>query len=269
MLELPVSPRGRRYGAIPSKKDHRDKSLLTSRVKPQSAFPPSFSILQFCGPIKNQGQQGSCTGHASASLAEFIWRRDTSLRPILSPSFIYYLERQIEGTLDQGDVGAQVRSSVQVINQYGVCLLNEMGYSDADFSTAPSSNDMLDGPFYHLGAYHSVGNNILAMKSCVLSNQPFVIGISVYDSFESDAAMASGLIPYPNVTTENLLGGHEVLCGIAYDDTVQCPNAPNPGAFRFQNSWGNAWGLGGDGWMPYDYLADTNLTSDVWAQGRI
>lgn len=269
-LPLPLSPGGHRFGAIPSTPDHHDKSLLTSGIKPQVSFPPSASIQKWCPPVSDQGQEGACTAFAAAALAGFIWRRDTNFRlsPNLSQSFIYYKERELEGTLGQGDVGAQVRSSVQVLNQYGACLLAEEGYSDQDFSTPPTSNDLLAAKFYALGSYHSIGNNILAMKSAVLSNMPFVIGISVYDSFESDAAASSGLIPYPNVTTENLLGGHEVLCGVKYDDSIQCPGSPNPGAFGFMNSWSATWGLGGFAWISYDYLADSNLTSDVWTQTR-
>jgi C1A family cysteine protease len=269
MLPLPISSGGRRYGAIPSVKDHRDKSILSSKVKAQEVFPPKFSIEEWCGPVHDQGAQGSCTGNAAAALNEFITRKFLPpLTPVLSPSFVYYLERQLEGTLDQGDCGAQVRSAVQILNQYGACLLKEEAYDPADFSTAPSADDITDGRFYALGSYHSVGNNILAMKSSVMSYYPPLIGIAVYDSFESDAAAASGLIPLPDVNNENLLGGHCVLAGIAFDDSIQCPGSPNPGAFKFQNSWGTSWGLSGRGWISYDYLANQNLTSDAWMQQR-
>ena len=96
-----------------------------------------------------------------------------------------------------------------------------------------------------------------------------LIGISVYDSFEADSTAATGLIPYPDLNAENLLGGHALHAGIAYDDTIQCPNSPNPGAVMFQNSWG-PWGTtcpltneSGFGWLPYDYLLSSDLTSDV------
>jgi papain like protease len=268
-LALPISPRGHRYGAIPSVKDHRDLSVLSSRVKAQVVFPPKFDISAYCGPVKNQGDQGSCTGNGGSSLNEFITRKfRPPLKPTLSPSFIYYLERQLEGTLDQGDCGAQVRSAVQILNQYGACLLTEEAYDQNDFSTAPTATDITDGKFYALGSFHSVGNNILAMKSSVMSYYPQLIGISVYDSFESDSAASSGLIPMPDVNNENLLGGHCVLSGVAWDDNVQCPGSPNPGAMKFQNSWGTDWGLSGFGWISYDYLSNANLTSDVWIQGR-
>ena len=269
MIELPISPAGRRYGAKASVTDHRDKSLLFSRVKAPKIIPPSFGIEEFCGAVKDQGSQGSCTGHGACSLNEFITRKfRPKLAPTLSPSFVYYLERQMEGTLGQGDCGAMVRTSVQVLAQFGACLLVEELYDPNDFSTAPTALEIQDGAFYRLGSYVSIGNNIMAMKASMLSGYPFVIGISVYDSFESDAAAASGLIPYPNVTTENLLGGHEVLCGVAYDDSIVCPNSPNKGAFKFQNSWGTSWGNKGFGYISYDYLADVNLTSDVWMAQR-
>ena len=38
-----------------------------------------------------------------------------------------------------------------------------------------------------------------------------VIGIMVYESFESDAVAKNGIVPMPNLATEQLLGGHDIL----------------------------------------------------------
>jgi C1A family cysteine protease len=54
---------------------------------------------------------------------------------------------------------------------------------------------------------------------------------------------------------ETLLGGHAVLA-VGYDDARR--------AFFIRNSWGASWGDKGYGTMPYQYLAESNLSDDFW-----
>ena len=183
----------------------------------------------------------------------------------------------MEGTLAEGDCGAQVDTSLIVPDPKaggaGWCPIGITGYTPGDITTPPSPAQLDAAKNYPGGARHTIGNNIANIKSCILSDYTCVIGISVYDSFESDSTAASGLIPYPSINTESLLGGHEMHSALGYDDEVQCPNAPNPGAVLTENSWGDSWGClcpaptlatrRGFCWMPYDYLMNPNLTSDV------
>ena len=75
----------------------------------------------------------------------------------------------------------------------------------------------------------------------------------MYDSFESDAVIASGVVPMPNVNTEQNRGGHYIV-GCGYDDAAQ--------TFLFRNSWGDAIGMGGYETIPYAYILDPDLADD-------
>jgi len=57
------------------------------------------------------------------------------------------------------------------------------------------------------------------MKNCLISSFPFVVGISVYQSFESASVAITGIVPMPN-PKDQCLGGHAVIC-IGYDDSKQ------------------------------------------------
>ena len=92
------------------------------------------------------------------------------------------------------------------------------------------------------------------MKSCLAGGYPFIFGIDVYSSFESDQANQTGVIPMPT-PDDQLLGGHALVC-VGYDDSKQY--------FIFRNSWSSAWGDMGYGYLPYEYMTDTNLCSDLW-----
>jgi C1A family cysteine protease len=55
---------------------------------------------------------------------------------------------------------------------------------------------------------------------------------------------------------EKALGGHAVMA-VGYND--------EEGRFYVRNSWGEDWGIKGYFTMPYEYLANENLSDDFWS----
>ena len=92
------------------------------------------------------------------------------------------------------------------------------------------------------------------MKSCLAAGYPFVFGFVVFTSFESDIVASTGVVPMPT-PTEQSVGGHAVLA-VGYDDATQ--------RFKVRNSWGIDWAQNGFFTIPYDYLTNNELSSDVW-----
>jgi C1A family cysteine protease len=96
------------------------------------------------------------------------------------------------------------------------------------------------------------GNALVqAMKQQLLANEPLLIAVALYDSFET---ANHGIIPMPNQVSENCLGGHE-MCVIGFDDSKH--------QFLVLNSWGSSWGLKGRCFMPYAYFTDPKLCFEV------
>jgi C1A family cysteine protease len=92
------------------------------------------------------------------------------------------------------------------------------------------------------------------MKTCLASGFPIVVGIAVYSSFESGTVAKTGVVPMPK-SNEECLGGHAVVC-VGYDDKAQ--------TWIMRNSWGLGWGNKGYFTLPYLYLLDSSLCSDLW-----
>lgn len=242
-----------KYGWKPDLPDHRDHvfsaaATLKKKVDLRSMCPKT---------IQDQGQLGSCTANAIAAAIGFDLLKQGLPYFFASRLFIYYNERAMEGTV-KSDSGAAIRDGIKTINTLGVCSETVWPYSDANpgpFTKKPTKAAYALALNSKSLNYQSVPQDLASMKACLASKTPIVVGISVYQSFESDTVAQTGVVPMPS-KSEQLLGGHAVLV-VGYNDSTQ--------RFIVRNSWGNGWGLGGYFTIPYAYLTDPNFADDFWA----
>jgi C1A family cysteine protease len=167
--------------------------------------------------------------------------------------FIYYNERDIEGTVDS-DSGAQIRDGIKSIASQGDCPENEWSYDISKFAQKPPQKCYADALKHKAVQYQRITRTLNQMKGCLASGYPFVFGFTVYDSFESEEVAKTGQLNMPSAG-ENVVGGHAVLA-VGYDDTQN--------RFIVRNSWGSSWAMKGYFTMPYRYLLDQNLSDDLW-----
>ncbi len=243
----------RRYGRIQPAPlpAHR---MLGPRVSVLT-LPTVVDLRPNCGPIKDQGQEGSCTGHAFSSGIEWVNRAYLKRQPILSPQFFYAEELIADGNFPDDD-GSDGTTGCNIAVGVGCCEASLYPYVAGDIER-PTPAQMQNAVEYTLGAYHGLTGSATALS--VIGDPtpwPVEIGFTVYDSFESDTTATTGIYnPQPR---ESVLGGHEVLM-VGYDvgptPTLRPVNCP-PAAL-IQNSWGSGWGLSGFFWMALAVLDDT------------
>jgi len=243
------------YNIVKDTPDLRDKIFVPSVIKNVSQLPSSVDLRPLMSPIVNQGELGSCTANAIVSgLREYIELR-TNLATFvrLSRLFLYYEERVIEKTVNS-DSGAQIRDGMSVLQKIGVCPELLDPYIINIFTNKPTVIDLQTAGKYKISNYYRV-NTLNDLKLALAEGLPVVLGIMVYESFESDSVAKTGLVPMPNISQEQLLGGHAV-CAVGYND--------NKGYVVVRNSWGVEWGDKGYFYLPYSYIVP-NLTTDMWA----
>jgi C1A family cysteine protease len=247
----------RHYGYIPDLADQRDLLFPSSAAV---HLPPSVDLRVSGMPaVYDQGQLGSCTANALCNAFVFAQlhqlHRAVPMGLLFSPSrlFLYYQERKLEGTVDT-DAGAMIRDGAKALRNVGVCDESVYPYVVAHFTAVPSAAAVRTALRHESIAYQRVELNHVAMHACLAQGFPFVVGFTVYESFESEEVAKSGIVPLPG-KKERALGGHAVLvCG--YDDEAK--------TYLVQNSWGTDWGQQGYFTVPQLYFENANLASDAW-----
>jgi C1A family cysteine protease len=241
------------FGWVPDVPDQRDY-LYAAPHDVLAALPPSVDLTPQCPPVYDQGQLGSCTANAIGGALEFDADKQ-GIAGYTTPSrlFIYYNERVMEHSV-ASDAGAQIRDGVKSVATLGACPETEWPYVIDEFAVQPPAQCYTDATQHRAIAYQRVARTLTQMQGCLAAGYPFVLGITVYESFESPQVAQTGVVPMP-APTEQVLGGHAVLA-VGYDNGAQ--------AFRVRNSWGTGWGQAGYFTLPYQYVLETGLASDFW-----
>jgi C1A family cysteine protease len=239
------------YGWTPDVPDQRDFVFAAARI---ATPPPSVDLRPGCPPVYDQGQLGSCTANAIGSAIQFEQIRQKEPKSF-APSrlFIYYNERVMEHTVGQ-DAGAQIRDGIKSVNHIGACPETDWPYVITKFTQKPPARAFKDARLGKALSYQRVVQTLDRMRGCLAEGFPIVLGISVYESFESRQVAKSGVVPMP-AKSEKLLGGHAILA-VGYHDAEE--------RFIMRNPWGTSWGMKGYFTIPYAYLTDSNLCDDLW-----
>jgi len=125
-----------RFGWTPDIPDARDY-LYSAPEAVLSELPTKVDLRRQCPPVYDQGQLGSCTGNAIAAAFQFDQRKQKLTDFMPSRLFIYFSEREIEGTISS-DSGAMIRDGMKTIAKLGVCSEDTWPYDIAKFARRPS-----------------------------------------------------------------------------------------------------------------------------------
>jgi len=240
------------YGWVPDLPDQRDL-VYAAPAATIMALPTAVDLRAQCPAVYDQGQLGSCTGNAIAGCFEFERLKQGLSDFVPSRLFIYYNERVIEHTVNS-DAGAEIRDGIKVVAKQGVPPETDWPYDITKFAEKPPAKAYTDAAKHQVTSYHRVNRVLNQFKGCLASGYPFVLGFTVYDSFESAQVAHTGHLNMPQ-PGEAVVGGHAVMA-VGYDDKHQ--------RFIIRNSWGPDWGMKGYFTMPYQYLMEPNLSDDFW-----
>jgi len=246
----------------PDVKEIRSKSSRLKKVA--KAVPGSVDLREWCSPIEDQGDLGSCTANAGAGLLEYYQRRAFGKYLNGSRLFLYKAARNLLGWT--GDQGAYLRTTMKAMALFGAPPESHWPYDVAQFDVEPPAFCYAFAQNYQALKYYrldpagqSTSKTLDVLKENLAASLPVMFGFTVYSSIPP-LGDGKGEIPFPK-PGESVEGGHAVVA-VGYDNkkTIGGDN----GAILIRNSWGTDWGVAGYGWLPYSYV-EAGLAVDFWS----
>lgn len=234
--------------------DHRDQLMSVSWM--QRLKQTAKASLRGSGLIvEDQAEIGSCTCNSGTTSVEFALKK-LGISIQLSRLWLYAKVREYEGTPLSEDSGAQIRNVMKVLALYGCPSEISYPYDLTKWMLAPPPILIEEASKHKVMMYFRC-NSIPAIRASILQGFPVVGGFSVPKNMFSDYCLTTGIVKVPG-PNESWQGGHAVLF-TGYDDSTKL--------LEFQNSWSDAWGDGGYGYLPYEYFTNS-WADDFWTIRR-
>lgn len=193
--------------------------------------------------VKDQKNSMKCVGFATSSLMEAIEmkRLGTENVPMLSPHYVYYQAKTLDGIKTSG---TSLKAMAEAVVKYGICEASEYT-EDSDLLVdmkKPSNEIVTKAKIRKADGYARV-TTVDAIKTAIYQDCGVITSILYYASMLNPK---KGYIdkPFPSSTK---LGNHSTYW-IGYDDDEQ--------VFIQLNSYGESQGVFGLEYVPYAMIED-------------
>jgi hypothetical protein len=251
----PPTPHG--WGWRRQSLDHRDEAHTFKAPPRTTPVPRVMDLSAYAAPVWDQGQTGSCTGHALAQIVYSAYVGADPPRPVFRPSPMYaYWQARVMDHL-QGDSGASIRGVMKGAAQVGVCA-EVLWPASMGVLQRPALASDLDAPKHRITEYLPVVQTEQDIVDCLAAEYTMIFGVSIFESWTSAAVARTGSFPMPR-RGERVVGGH-ALPIFCYDLDKELAYGPNSWSLQ----WGHGWDIPGWFAIPLAVLADRRYASDLW-----
>lgn len=238
------------YGCKASIASPKDKWFKKRAVR----LPQSADLTMYAPPIMNQGNLGSCVANGVTAAMRSLMIKKGAPAPMLSRLQLYYDGRVVEDCVGE-DTGLEIRDAMRCSMKIGVAREELWPYDVTRFMDQPPQEVYQDAEKWQVLKFERVEVSNSDVKHALARGFPVIIGITLFDSFESDEVEKTGMVPMPVLSTEKIVGGH---CMVVYNYGV------TRGRYKTLNWWDSDWGDRGWGYLPEEMVGSPDYGSDYW-----
>jgi hypothetical protein len=200
----------------------------------------------------NQGGQGSCVSWAVGyGVGSLYMNGSNTTNPyannsaLASPKYIY---NQISrGTCN----GTTYPANLNILQNQGVCSLQDMPYSDSECATQPNTTQNNAAANHKILRWEVVDKTDLTnIKSLIYAGYPVLIAVYVDGNFDNLTS------PYIWTSAGGAVRGGHAITVTGWDNTKN--------AFKVLNSWGSNWADNGCLWIDYNFFSNAVIASECY-----
>jgi len=261
-LTLPLAAQDRSFGW----KSNPRHSLRLNQIVKDPAYkavpvPDAASVKGWMPKIRDQKDIGSCTAFAGIGAHESAYKRAHGQWLTMSPLDLYQQSLDHDGNWGE-DAGSYNSTALWVLAKKGVSTERLWPYDPRKLAVRPPARAVANRPYHVAKVAYDVPNDdggLAVMRCIALLRRGVIAGGYVYNGIMEpryDQTTGKTYIPMPS---GRVLGGHAIVY-VSYDKNLTISGIK--GWVEIRNSWSEAWGDKGYGWMPMAYAFNPRQMED-------
>jgi hypothetical protein len=242
-IEAARTPQKFSLNAAADLPDLRDRMYEPALVRLPETIKPRAKELT----IRNQGEEGACTGFALASVIDLLNCRTARGDTPVSTRMLYEMARRFDEWTGEDYDGSSLRGAIRGWWHNGVCSEADWPYKASGRNKGLTVKRAKAARAHALGAYYRLRPNLTDFHAALTEAGALCASARVHDGW-FNPNRKTGLIEKREIIPD---AGHAFAI-VGYDTR----------GFIVQNSWGRSWGKSGTGLWLYEDWGENIM--DAW-----
>lgn len=214
-------------------------------------MPARVSMREIRPPALNQGNIGSCCADAVVSATALLGRRQGLLWEDSSLALYYAVRRRMGDVAT--DSGCTLAQAILTAQEFGLYPLENWPHDPRLFNPEEIPDDFeARSSLRRVINWGPLAHDLTTLRWTLYCGYPLLFGVVAGDAFEKGEAWATGRVEEPSRSL--FRSGHAVL-SLGYNDISR--------HFEILNPWGPTWGNVGLGKIPYSYILNPALCTEI------
>ncbi len=253
-----IQPHG--LGAL----DEREEGSEGGNPPSFTPLPPSVDLRSGFGPVRNQGQRGTCVAHAGTAVREYLLGQQPPALEF-SEQYHYWDCKQHDMIPNLG--GTYIRTSMARLQENGIALESNWPYNPTPIPGNEGQGPAPQAPWTRPVQIASILPPVSPPRTSRLCQT-----LAKRNQFPSPCRFTTTGSPsrsIPAAISACRCPASRWLADMpcAWSVTRRYETTPGGGYFMVRNSWGESWGRAGYARIPFAYIIQYGSSAYIAAVG--